>query len=116
VERIIDVFPPYQQQQVRLQLSAVLQGVVSQKLAPRASGQGRIMVPEIMIATPGVRNMIRERAVEQLRTAIQTGGQYGMRTFDKSLQELYEKDIINYQTALNFSTDVNELRTLLRKK
>ena len=116
VERIIDVFPPYQQQQVRLQLSAVLQGVISQKLAPRASGQGRIMVPEIMIATPGVRNMIRERAVEQLRTAIQTGGQYGMRTFDKSLQELYEKDIITYQTALSFSTDINELRALLKKK
>src|SRR5580704_17627039 len=107
VERIIDVFPPYQQQQVRLQLSSVLQGVVSQKLAPRASGKGRIMVPEIMIASAGVRNMIRERAVEQLRTAIQTGGQYGMRTFDKSLKDLYEKGIITYQMALNMATDVN---------
>ena len=116
VERIIDVFPPYQQQQIRLQLSAVLQGVISQKLAPRASGQGRIMVPEIMIATPGVRNMIREKAVEQLRTAIQTGGQYGMRTFDKSLQQLYEKGIITYETALNFSTDITELRSLIGKK
>jgi twitching motility protein PilT len=115
VERIIDVFPPYQQQQVRLQLSSVLQGVISQKLAPRASGKGRIMVPEIMIATPGVRNMIRERAVEQLRTAIQTGGQYGMRTFDKSLKELYEKDIIDYQTAMNMASDVNELKSLMSK-
>ena len=116
VERIIDVFPPYQQQQVRLQLSSVLQGVISQKLVLRASGRGRIMVPEVMIATPGVRNLIRERAVEQLRSTIQTGGQYGMRTFDKSLKELYEKDIITYQTALDMSTDVNELKTLMSKK
>ena len=116
IERIIDVFPPYQQQQVRLQLSSALQGVISQKLAPKASGKGRIMVPEIMIATAGVRNMIRERAVEQLRSAIQTGGQYGMRTFDKSLKELCEKEIITYQTALNMATDVNELKTLMSKK
>jgi len=116
IERIIDVFPPYQQQQVRLQLSSALQGVISQKLAPRASGKGRIMVPEIMVATAGVRNLIRERAVEQLRTSIQTGGQYGMRTFDKSLKELYEKEIITYQTAMNMATDVNELKTLMAKK
>ncbi len=116
IERIIDVFPPYQQQQVRLQLSSVLEGVVSQKLAPRASGKGRIMVPEIMLATAGVRNMIRERAVEQLRTAMQTGGQFGMRTFDKSLKELYEKGIITYQTAMNMATNVNELKTLMPKK
>ncbi len=116
VERIIDVFPPYQQQQVRLQLSTALQGVVSQKLAPRASGKGRIMVPEIMIATSGVRNLIREKSIEQLRSAIQTGGQYGMRTFDKSLKELYEKDIITFQTALSYATDPNELKALLAKK
>jgi twitching motility protein PilT len=116
VERIIDVFPPYQQQQVRLQMSSVLQGVVSQKLAPRASGKGRIMVPEIMLATAGVRNMIRERQVEQLRTAIQTGGQFGMRTFDKSLKELYEKGIITYQTALEMAVNINELKTLLSMK
>jgi len=116
VERIIDVFPPYQQQQVRLQLSSVLQGVISQKLAPKASGKGRIMVPEIMVVTAGVRNMIRERAVEQLRTAIQTGGQYGMRTFDKSLKELYEKEIITYQTAMSLVTDINELKSLLSKR
>ena len=116
IERIIDVFPPYQQQQVRLQLSSVLQGVISQKLAPRASGKGRIMVPEIMLATDGVRNMIRERAVEQLRTAIQTGGQLGMRTFDKSLKELYDKGIITYLTALNMATNINELKSLMPKK
>ena len=116
VERIIDVFPPYQQQQVRLQLSTALQGVISQKLAPRASGKGRIMIPEIMIATSGVRNMIRERAAAQLRSAIQTGGQYGMRTFDKSLAELYEKGIITYQTAIGMATDIVEFESLISKK
>ena len=74
------------------------------------------MVPEIMVATPGVRNMIRERAVEQLRTAIQTGGQHGMRTFDKSLRDLYERDIISMQTALSMATDTNELKALISKK
>ena len=116
IERIIDVFPPYQQQQVRLQLSACLQGVISQKLVPRASGKGRIMVPEIMIATSGVRNLIRERAVGQLRSAIQTGGQFGMRTFDKSLSELYDKGIITYQTALSMVTNITEFENLVSKK
>ncbi len=116
IERIIDVFPPYQQQQVRLQISACLQGIISQKLVPRASGKGRILVPEIMIATSGVRNLIRERAVGQLRSAIQTGGQFGMRTFDKSLCELYEKGIITYQVALSMATDVTEFENLMSKK
>ncbi|MBF0512175.1 MAG: type IV pili twitching motility protein PilT, partial [Candidatus Omnitrophica bacterium] len=116
VERIIDVFPPYQQQQVRLQLSAVLQGVISQKLAPRVSGKGRVLVPEVMIATPAVRNLIREKGVEQLRTAIQTGGQNAMRTFDKSLKELYEKNVIDYQTVLAMATDINEMKVLLNRK
>jgi twitching motility protein PilT len=115
VERIIDVFPPYQQQQVRQQLSTALQGIVSQKLAPRASGKGRIMVPEIMMATPGVRNLIRERQVEQLRSTMQTGGQYGMRTFDKSLKDLCDKGIISYETAIELATDVNELKNLMRR-
>ncbi len=116
IERIIDVFPPYQQQQVRLQLASCLQGVISQQLAPRASGKGRIMVPEIMIATPGVRNMVREKQVEQLRTAIQTGGQWGMKTFDKSLKELYEKGIITFDTAISMARNVDELKSLIGKR
>ena len=116
IERIIDVFPPHQQQQVRLQLSTVLQGVISQRLAPRASGKGRILVPEIMVATSGIRNLIRERAVGQLRSVIQTGGQFGMRTFDKSLSELCEKGIITYQAALSMATDITEFENLLSKK
>jgi twitching motility protein PilT len=116
IERIIDVFPPYQQQQVRLQLAAALQGVISQQLVPRATGKGRVMVPEIMIATSGVRNMIRERQVEQLRTAIQTGAQYGMKTMDKSLKELYEKGMITYETAIMYAHNIEELKSLLGKK
>ena len=116
IERIIDVFPPHQQQQVRLQLSTVLQGVVSQRLAPRASGKGRILVPEIMVATSGIRNLIRERAVGQLRSVIQTSGQFGMRTFDKSLSEFCEKGIITYQAALSMATDITEFENLLSKK
>jgi len=116
IERIIDVFPPYQQQQVRLQLATALEGIISQQLVPRASGKGRVMVPEIMMATSGVRNMVRERQVEQLRTAIQTGGQYGMKTMDKSLKELYEDGIITYETAITYAHNIDELKSLLRKQ
>jgi twitching motility protein PilT len=116
IERIIDVFPPYQQQQVRLQLATALQGVISQQLVPRASGKGRVMVPEVMTATTGVRNMIREQQVEQLRTAIQTGAQYGMKTMDKSLKEMYEKGIITYETAIMYAHNIDELKSLLGKR
>jgi twitching motility protein PilT len=115
IERIIDVFPPYQQQQVRLQLASALEGVISQQLVPRATGSGRVMVPEVMIATSGIRNMIREQSVEQIRTAIQTGGQYGMKTMDKSLKELCEKGVITYETALLHAHNVEELKSLLKK-
>lgn len=100
VQRIIDVFPPHQQQQVRLQLSDCLQGVVSQLLLPRASGQGRIMACEVMIGTSGIKNLIREQEIEQIPTLIQTGAQYGMRTMDKSLKELYKTGVVSYEAAL----------------
>lgn len=100
IERIIDVFPPHQQQQVKLQLSECLQGVISQLLLPRASGQGRIAATEIMIGTPGIRNLIREQEVEQIPTLMQTGSQFGMKTMDKSLKELYQTGLITLDTAL----------------
>ncbi len=115
IERIIDVFPPYQQQQVRLQLATALEGVISQQLVPRASGVGRVMIPEIMVASSGIRNMVREQAVEQIRTAIQTGGQHGMKTMDKSLQEAYQKGLITYEMALLHAHNVDELKSLIRK-
>ena len=114
VERIIDVFPPYQQHQVRQQLSACLQGVVSQRLLPHASGKGRALATEIMVATPAIRNMIREQAVEQLTTAIQTGAQFGMKTMDRALKDLFEAGQISMETALNNAKNIEELKYFLK--
>lgn len=113
IERIIDVFPPYQQQQVRLQLAGCLQGVVSQQLVPKRSGIGRVMAPEIMVVTPAIRNMIREQATEQIMTAIQTGGQYGMKTMDKSLKELVEAGVISYHEGLLRARNQEEFKQLV---
>ncbi len=110
IERIIDVFPPYQQHQVRQQLSACLQGVVSQCLLPHVSGKGRVLATEIMIATPAIRNLIREQAVEQLSTAIQTGGQFGMRTMDRALKDLFELGQISLEEAVNHAKNPEELK------
>lgn len=114
IERIIDVFPPHQQQQVKLQLSSCLQGVVSQLLLPRADGTGRVLATEIMVATPGVRNLIREQAIEQIPTAIQTGSQFGMRTMDRSLKDLYKERIISYEMALSKVKNTEEFKQLIR--
>ena len=112
VERIIDVFPPHQQQQVKLQLADCLQGVVSQLLLPRASGVGRVVATEIMIGTPAIRNLVREQEIEQIPTLIQTGHQYGMRTMDKSLKELYKEGVITYEAALSKAKHVDEFKSL----
>lgn len=112
VERIIDVFPPYQQQQVKLQLSDCLQGVISQLLLPRASGVGRVVATEIMIGTSAIRNLIREQEIEQIPTLIQTGQQFGMRTMDKSLKDLYRAGVITYETALSKAKNVEEFKNL----
>ncbi len=112
VERIIDVFPPYQQQQVRLQLANCLQGVVSQLLLPMASGQGRILATEIMLGTSGIRNLIREQEIEQIPTLMQTGSQYGMKTMDKSLKELYQKGLISLDVALSRVKNPEEFKQL----
>jgi twitching motility protein PilT len=112
VERIIDVFPPYQQQQVKLQLADCLQGVVSQLLLPRSSGVGRVVATEVMIGTPAIRNLIREQEIEQIPTLIQTGHQFGMRTMDKSLKELYKAGAIAYETALAKAKHIEEFKNL----
>lgn len=114
IERIIDVFPSHQQGQVRLQLAAALQGVLSQVLLPRAEGDGRLLATEIMIATPGVRNLIREQAVEQLPTAIQTGSAYGMHVMDKCLQELCQSGAVKFEDAVPHVKNVEEFRRLFR--
>lgn len=112
IERIIDVFPPYQQQQVRLQLANCLQGVVSQLLLPTASGQGRILSTEIMVGTSGIRNLIREQEIEQIATLMQTGSQYGMKTMDKSLKELYQKGLITLDVAMSRVKNPEEFKQL----
>ena len=112
VERIIDVFPPYQQQQVRLQLANCLQGVVSQLLLPAASGQGRILCTEIMVGTSGIRNLIREQEIEQIPTLMQTGSQYGMKTMDKSLKALYQKGLISLDVAMSRVKNPEEFKQL----
>lgn len=116
IERIIDVFPPYQQHQVRQQLSACLQGVVSQILLPHASGKGRVLATEVMVATPAIRNLIREQAVEQLHTAIQTGAQFGMRTMDRALKDLFEAGQISFEEALNHAKNPEELKFFVRSQ
>ena len=112
IERIIDVFPPHQQQQVKLQLADCLQGVVSQLLLPHSSGKGRVLATEIMVATSGIRNLIREQEVEQIPTLMQTGSQYGMKTMDKCLKELVQKGLITMDVALSKVKNPDEFRQL----
>jgi len=112
IERIIDVFPPYQQQQVKLQLSDCLQAVISQLLLPSAIGRGRVLASEIMIGTSGIRNLIREAEVEQIPTLMQTGAQYGMKTMDKSLKELIQRGMITLDVALTKVKNPEEFRQL----
>lgn len=112
IERIIDVFPPHQQQQVRLQLADCLQGIISQLLLPRASGRGRVLSTEILIATSGIRNLIREQEIEQIPTLMQTGSQYGMKTMDKSLKELFQTGLVTLDVAMSKVKNTDEFRHL----
>ncbi|AHF07420.1 type IV pilus twitching motility protein PilT [Desulfitobacterium metallireducens] len=95
VDRMIDVFPPYQQQQIRVQLAAVLQGVLAQQLLPRADKQGRVAAFEILRVTQGARNLIREGKTHQLPTVIQTGGKQGMQSMERGLQDLVRQGLIS---------------------
>lgn len=112
IERIIDVFPPYQQRQVRLQLGDCLQGVISQLLLPHASGKGRVLATEVMVATAGIRNLVREGEIAQIPTLIQTGAQYGMRTMDKCLKMLHNKKLISYEIAISKVKNIEEFKIL----
>ena len=94
IDRIIDVFPPHQQQQVRIQLANTLVGVVSQRLLPRVDKQGLIPAVEVMISTPAIKNLIREGKTHQIYSSIQTGSKYGMQTMESSIQDLFERGLI----------------------
>ncbi len=115
INRIIDVFPPHQQEQIRVQLSFVLQAVFAQQLLGAASGTGRVLACEVMLATAAVKNLIREQKVEQINTVIQTGGKYGMVTMNQALVELYKRQKITYQEAITRSSDPEDLKKLLQK-
>jgi len=113
IDRIIDVFPPHQQQQVRVQLSTTLQGVVTQQLLQTADGRGRAVASEVLIATSAVRNLIREGKVHQIYSVMQAGGRLGMHTMDASLAGLVRAGRITQQLALERAHDPEELQRLL---
>lgn len=101
IDRIIDVFPPHQQQQIRIQLSSVVQGIISQQLLPKVEGTGRIGAFEVMKSTSAIKNLIREGKIHQIDTAIQTGAKFNMQTMDNSLLELYRKGYISKESVIN---------------
>ncbi len=114
VDRIIDIFPPDQQQQVRLQLSQVLEAVLSQALLPRAGGKGRVVAFEIMLATPAVRNLIREGKASDLSNIIQLNSKDGMQTLDQSLTDLVKKGLATREDAMMKSSNPDQLEKMLQ--
>ena len=114
INRIVDVFPPYQQSQIRQQLSFVLEGVMCQSLIPRANGPGRAMALEVMVPNPAIRHLIRDDKVHQIYSAMQVGqGKFGMQTMNQSLASLVQRRLITMDDAIGRSSDEQELRQLI---
>ncbi|GAC1387784.1 MAG: type IV pilus twitching motility protein PilT [Candidatus Saccharimonadales bacterium] len=113
IDRMIDVFPPHQQPQIRSQLSNILMAVCSQRLVPTIGG-GRLAAAEILVATPAVRNIIREGKTHQLEAVIQTGAEFGMQSMDKTLVSHIHAGTITYDEARNVAVDIDELDRLMR--
>jgi twitching motility protein PilT len=114
INRIVDVFPPYQQTQIRAQLSFVLEGVICQALLPRATGAGRALAAEVMIPNPAIRNLIREDKIHQIYSQMQIGqAKYGMQTFNQALCTLFLKRMITLEEAIGRSSDPDELKTMI---
>ena len=95
IDRIIDVFPPYQQQQIRIQLAETLQGIIAQQLLPKADGSGRVAAVEILVPTTAVRNLIREGKTYQIQSMIQTGARFGMQSMEMALKKLVQTGLIS---------------------
>ncbi|HAT4070616.1 TPA: type IV pilus twitching motility protein PilT [Clostridium perfringens] len=112
IDRIVDVFPPHQQEQIKIQLASVLQTIISQQLVETVDGD-RTAALEIMVATPAIKNLIREGKTHQIESSIQTGSKYGMRTMDMELANLYREGIITQETAINSAIDREILSRLL---
>ncbi|MDD6331911.1 MAG: type IV pilus twitching motility protein PilT [Clostridium sp.] len=113
IDRIIDVFPPHQQQQIRTQLSMVLVGVISQQLLPTADGKGRVAAFEVMIANPAIRSLIRDAKTHQIQATVQTSKAQGMITMDDALYDLYQGGVISRDMALTYAQEVDALRKKL---
>lgn len=113
IDRIIDVFPPYQQQQVKVQLSSVLEAVISQQLVEKRDGSGRTAALEVMVSTPGIQNLVREGKTHQIESAVQTGSKYGMKTMDMALADLYKRGEISSEAAISYSVDRETLKRLM---
>jgi twitching motility protein PilT len=112
IDRMIDVFPSHQQQQVRVQLASALQGVVTQQLVPKSGATGRAVAAEVLVATPAVRNLIREGKTHQIYSAMQAGGKFGMQTMDQSLAMHVQSGQITFETAIERCANVEDLRRL----
>jgi twitching motility protein PilT len=112
VDRVIDVFPPHQQQQIRVQLAGTIAGVVSQQLLPVPDGKGRVVAVEVLVATPAVRNLIREGKTHQIYTSMQAGGKYGMQVMDQHLAQLVKQGKITYEIGLEHSHHVDEFNRM----
>ncbi len=115
IDRVIDVFPPHQQGQVRTQLAATLQGVVCQTLVKKAGGKGRAVATEILVATPAIANLIREGKTYQIRSALQSGRQHGMHTMDQHLAELVNRGEITYGAAIEKVHDPEDFKRLVHR-
>ncbi len=115
VDRIIDIFPSHQQQQIRMQLSVTLEGIICQTLLPKAEGSGRVLAMEMMPVTPAIRNLIREGKTFQIPNAIQSGAQYGMQSLEVSLKNLYLQGLITYDEGLAKASSPDEFARLVGK-
>jgi len=113
IDRIIDVFPPHQQSQVRNQLSTVLQGIISQQLLKKKNGKGRIVATEVMVLTPAISNLIREARIPQINTNIHTGMHFGMHSMDSCLARLYKEEKLEFNHACQFSIDMDNFKKLI---
>ena len=115
INRIVDAFPSGQQQQILSQLAFVLEGVMTQQLIPRSKGPGRVMVSELLICTPAVRAVIRERKIHQIYSLMQAGTKHGMQTMNQALFQAYVNKLISLEEAMARSTDTKELEQMLEK-
>ncbi len=116
IDRIIDVFPPHQQTQVRSQLSTVLQGIISQQLIKKKNTVGRALATEVMVMTSAISNLIRENRIVQINTSIHTGFQYGMHSMDGNIAKLYKEGVIDYESAYKYSCDPDNFEKLAMMK